>query len=187
MAIGQERRNCRCEFHHLSMEMIAEGIRFIEKPERGIYDLPVTIPVPPREEIKYRSESGEALIIYTVGNAEIKPALGDNRAELDKIRRSLENVKTLQGVKINSMTISSYASPEGGWRYNFDLSERRAASLLGWLRRNHDLPGMALSARGFGEDWTGFEALLREDTGMADAEKESIFRMMEETDDPDQA
>jgi hypothetical protein len=185
VAIGQERRNCRCEFHHLSMEMIAEGIRFIEKPERGIYDLPVTIPVPPREEIKYRSESGEALIIYTVGNAEIKPALGDNRAELDKIRRSLENVKTLQGVKINSMTISSYASPEGGWRYNFDLSERRAASLLGWLRRNHDLPGMALSARGFGEDWTGFEALLREDTGMADAEKESIFRMMEETDDPD--
>lgn len=185
VAIGQERRNCRCEFHHLSMEMIAEGIRFIEKPVRGIYDLPVTIPVPPREEIKYRSESGEAQIIYTVGSAEIKPALANNQAELDKIRRSLEDVRTLQGVKINSMTISSYASPEGGWKYNFDLSERRAASLLGWLRRNHEFPGMLLSARGFGEDWTGFEALVEGDTGMTTTEKESILRIIEDTGDLD--
>ena len=79
VAIAQERRNCRGEFHHLSMEVIAEGIRFVEKPVRVAYDLPVKIPVPPREEIKYRTESGEAQIIYTVGNAEIKPALSNNQ------------------------------------------------------------------------------------------------------------
>ena len=83
------------------------------------------------------------------------------------------------------MTISSYASPEGGWKYNFDLSERRAASLLGWLRRNHEFPGMLLSARGFGEDWTGFEALVEEDTGMTATEKESILRIIEDTGDLD--
>ena len=115
VAMAQERRNCRGEFHHLSMEVIADRIRFAEKPTRVIYELPVELPVPPREEIKIRTESGEAQIIYTVGNAEIKPMLANNQNELDKIRQSIEKVRKVQGVKINSITISSYASPEGTW------------------------------------------------------------------------
>ena len=178
VAIAQERRNCRGEFHHLSMEVIAEGIRFVEKPVRVAYDLPVKIPVPPREEIKYRTESGEAQIIYTVGNAEIKPALSNNQVELDKIRRSLEEVRGVQGVKINSIAISSYASPEGSWNYNLDLSERRAASLSGWIRRNYDIAGIKLSSRGNGEDWEGLERLVRADLKMTEMERERVLQII---------
>ena len=181
VAMAQERRNCRGEFHHLSMEVIADRIRFAEKPTRVIYELPVELPVPPREEIKIRTESGEAQIIYTVGNAEIKPMLANNRNELDKIRQSIEKVRKVQGVKINSITISSYASPEGTSGYNLKLSERRAASLTGWLRRNYDLVGIALSSRGYGEDWEGLEKLVGKDPAMAEGEKGRVLEIIENT------
>lgn len=182
VAMAQERRNCRGEFHHLSMEVIADRIRFAEKPTRVIYELPVELPVPPREEIKIRTESGEAQIIYTVGNAEIKPMLANNRNELDKIRQSIEKVRKVQGVKINSITISSYASPEGTWEYNLKLSERRAASLTRWLRGNYDLAGIALSSRGYGEDWEGLEKLVREDPVMPEGEKGRVLEIIGNTD-----
>lgn len=173
VAMVQERRNCRGEYHRISTEIIADSIRFMEKPERSlVYVLPVRIPVPPREEIKTRTETGEALIIYRVGNAEIDPGMGNNRNELDKIRRSLEDIKNVQGVDINTIKISAYASPEGTWQNNLRLSERRAASLTGWLRRNYDLEGITLSSQGYGEDWKGLGKLVEEDLVMTTTEKE---------------
>lgn len=180
IAMVQERRNCRCESHHASVEIIASSIRFMEKPERTIaYLLPVRFMTPPREEIKRRTESGEAQIIYTVGNAEIKPALGNNSGELDKIRRSIENIRGVEGVKINSIAISSYASPEGTWQSNLSLSERRAASLTTWIRRNYDLAGITLSSHGYGEDWDRLAELVENDAVMTSSEKEDILRIIE--------
>ena len=173
VAMVQERENCQCDFNRLSMEIIADSIRFIKKPERiVIYELPVKTPVPPREEIKNRAETGEAMIIYRVGNADINPALANNQEELNKIRRSIEDISKAPGVKINSVSISSYASPEGNWQSNLNLSERRAASLTGWLRRNYDMAGIALSSRGYGEDWEGLEKLVKKDPVMSESEKE---------------
>ena len=172
----QEYRNCRGEFHRVSVEIIADSIRFMEKPERTMpYILPVKIPVPPREQIKNRTETGEAQIVYRVGNAEINPALGNNQYELDKIRSNIEDINNGQGVRINTITISAYASPEGTWQSNLSLSERRAASLTGWLRRNYDLAGITLSSRGYGEDWEGLAKFVKEDPVMLATEKENIL------------
>lgn len=180
VAMVQELGNCRGEFHRLSVEIIADGIRLLEKPERvTVYELPVKLPVPPREEIKNRSESGEAQIIYRVGNAEINPALGNNQSELDKIRRSIEDIRRLEGVKINTIDISSYASPEGTWESNLSLSERRAASLTSWIRRNYDLSGIVLSSRGYGEDWDRLAKLVGEDLIMSETEKREALRIIE--------
>lgn len=181
VVIAEERRNCRGEFHHLSMEVIADGIRFVKKPIRAVYDIPVELPVPPREEIKLRTESGEAQIIYTVGNAEIKPALGNNQSELDKISNSIEKVRKVKGVKINSITISSYASPEGTWQFNLSLSDRRAASLTGWMRGNYDLGRMSLSSRGYGEDWEGLGKLIENDPIITETEKKAVLEIIENT------
>ena len=176
VAMVQERGNCRGNLHRLSMEVIADGIRFMDKPVRpAAYDIPVAIPVPPREEIKMRTESGEAQIIYTVGNAEIKPSLGNNWNELDKIRRSIEDVRSVQGVKINSIIISSYASPEGTWQSNLTLSERRAASLTAWIRMNYDLRGISLTSRGYGEDWERLGELVAKDYVMSEYEKSAAL------------
>lgn len=183
VGIAEERRNCRCEFHRVSMEIIANGIRSMEKPQRGeTYLLPVKIPQPPREEIKRRSETGEAQIIYTVNNAEIKPALGNNQMELDKIRGTIENIRSAQGVKINSIEISSYASPEGGWQNNQSLSERRAASLTAWIRRYYNLGSVELTSRGYGEDWLRLVEYIKEDPVMSSFDKEDVIRLIQSMD-----
>lgn len=180
VVLQREQKNCRGEFRILSTETIADGIRFMEKPERSTaYILPVKIPVPPREEIKNRAETGEAQIIYRVGNAEINPELGNNQNELDKIGRSIRTVQEAQGVRINAITVSAYASPEGTWQSNLHLSERRAASLTGWLRRNYDLSGITLSSQGYGEDWKSLEKLLQEDPVMLATEKEYVLQVLD--------
>ena len=176
VAIVQERYSCKGEFHRLSVEVIADRIRLLQRPERPVkYDLPVKIPVPPREVIKNRSASGEAQIIYTVGNADIRPLLGNNQSELDKVRRSIEDIKGIGGAKINSVSVTSYASPEGNWQSNQNLSERRAASLTGWIKRNYDVAGITFNSRGNGEDWEGLAELVKKDPVMAAAEKEYVL------------
>lgn len=176
VAMVQERVNCRREVHRLSIEVIADKIQFMEMPERTThYDLALTIPTPPREEIKIRKKSGEAQIIYKVGNSDINPALGNNMNELNKIRHSIEEVRRVQGVKINSISIASYASPEGTWQSNLSLSGRRAASLTGWVRRNYDVAGITLNARGNGEDWEGLKAAVAKDPFLTTTEQNYIL------------
>lgn len=176
VAMVQDLADCRGDFRHLSLEILTDHIALIGKPQRPVlYDLPIEIPVPAREQIKNRSVSGEAYIIYAVGNAEIKPALANNQNELDKIRHSIEDIRKLEGVTINSIAITSYASPEGTWQSNQSLSERRAASLTGWLQRNYDLHGITLTSRGMGEDWDGLTELVRIDAGMTTAEREYVL------------
>lgn len=180
VAMVRESRNCRGKFQRVSMERIADSIRFMEKPKRAtVYILPVKIPVPPREEIKIRTETGEAQIVYSVGNAGINTGLGNNQYELDKIRSSIEDISNVQGVKINTITISAYASPEGTWQNNLNLSERRAESLTGWLRKSYDLAGITLLSHGYGEDWDGLERLLEVDPVMPAIEKENVIEVIE--------
>lgn len=187
VAMVQERVNCRGEVHRLSVEIIADKIQFMEMPERTTqYNLALEIPTPPREEIKIRKESGEAQIIYKVGNADINPALGNNMNELNKIRQSIENVRKVQGVKINSISITSYASPEGRWQSNLSLSERRAASLTGWIRRNYDVAGITLNAQGNGEDWEGLKAAVKRDPFLTATEQTYILGIIEDTTDSDE-
>lgn len=176
VAMVGELRDCRGEFHRVSMEVIASNIEFAKRPVRDFgFNPPVKFVVPPREEIKRRAESGEARIIYTVGNSEIKPDIGNNRGELQKISNSLEKIKYVPGAKVDAITISSYASPEGTWQSNLTLSERRAASLVLWIRLNHDMSGILLSSHGYGEDWDGLAELVGNDPAMSTEDKEYVL------------
>ena len=182
VVMEQQRRDCRGAFHRFSVEVIAEGIRLIEKPARADYLLPIKMPVPPREQIKTRSAYGEAQIIYRVGNADINPDMGNNGAELGKIRRSIEEIRGVEGVTIDTVSIASYASPEGTWQSNLALSQRRAASLVGWIRRNYDLHGVTLASNGLGEDWNGLAELVKDDLTMTMSEKQYVLQTISDTD-----
>lgn len=178
----QDLVNCRGNLRRLSLEALTDHIALIEKPERAsAYNLPIEIPVPAYEKIKNRSVADKAYIIYTVGNAEIKPSLAGNQSELDRIRHSIENIRKFEGVKINMISIKSYASPEGTWQSNQNLSERRAAAITGWLSRNYDLHGIELNSRGMGEDWDGLSELIRVDAGMSTFEKEYVLDIIKTT------
>lgn len=182
----QEVSNCRGDYRRTALEVIAPRIRNMEKPVLdAVYSPHVPFIQPPHEAVKSRAASGEANIVYTSGNAEIKPSLGDNYAELSKIQRSIDEVRNLPGAQIKAVSISSYASPEGGWESNQRLSERRAASLTEWVRLNTSLHGTDLSARGYGEDWMRFGEMMEKDRGLGYADREYVLSVMNSYESPD--
>lgn len=182
----QEISDCRGGFHRLSMEVLVPAIRRMEKPVFDLaYSPDIPFMVPPREEVKSRAASGEAMVVYTVGNAEIKPALGNNYAELAKIQRSIDEVRQLPGARISGVTIASYASPEGGSTSNQQLSERRAASLVNWVGRTGNLYGINLTARGYGEDWKRFAEMVEKDLVLTYPEQQEVLSIINSWESPD--
>lgn len=179
VGLVHEKSNCRGEYDRVYFEVIAPNICRPQKPTlEAVYSPVIPFIKPPREEIKSRAAAGEANIVYTVGNAEIKPALGDNYNELTKIQHSIDKVKTLPGAQIKVISISSYASPEGKWESNRQLSERRAASLTEWVRRNNNIYGIDFSARGYGEDWERLGEMVEKDAYLTRTDKEYVMALV---------
>ena len=93
------------------------------------------------EQVKRREIANESFLDFAVGKTDIRPEFGNNPAELAKVRRMIEQVRSEQGVTITGIDITGYASPEGSLASNQRLSEGRALSLLNYLRNRYsELP-----------------------------------------------
>lgn len=81
-------------------------------------------------------------IYYDIGKATLRP----------RSRRELDNVITmLQDNPGLAIEIGSHTDSRGKTDYNQELSERRAQSVVRYLRTNGDIPEHQLIARGYGE------------------------------------
>jgi hypothetical protein len=118
---------------------------------------------PPREDPKKRDERGEAYLIFKTGKWDILPELFDNRKELRKIEQSLHFVNEEPTAVITSVSIKAYASPEGAFDMNYNLSVKRAGALRAYVQTIHKIPSGILSSDGFGEDWDGLVKLIEDD------------------------
>ena len=143
----------------------------------------VTFYEPAREFVKRRSEEGSAYITYLPGSSEIRPTLAENHEELEKIARSLHLAgRDSQGdLAITGIAITSYSSPEGPWKTNLELSEKRALALKNYILERFSLPeGCRVTAHGKGEDWEKLLRLVQDDPHV-EARTEAV-RIMRETD-----
>lgn len=155
---------CAGEKQELSEWQVAERIKIPEKPVFSFtYTPKVAFIQPPKEEIKKREEAGSAYVVFRSGQAVIQPALFDNRAELEKIESSLNYVKSEPTAQITAITIQAYASPEGTYQGNLNLSQKRAGALKSYVGRNYGIATHLIRAEGMGENWTGLEKLVQED------------------------
>ena len=96
-----------------------------------------------------------------------------NQSNIRTTEKSDDDIKRLEefaslGNKTHSIEVKSYASPEGSVNLNDDVSDKRAASTLKYLKRmlkkakldgvdNEDL----YTELSEGEDWEGFNKLMR--------------------------
>ncbi|MDR0506427.1 MAG: DUF3868 domain-containing protein [Dysgonamonadaceae bacterium] len=119
---------------------------------------------PPRESPKKRHENGQAFLIYNVGKWDIMPELYENSKELKKIENSWNFVSEEPTAVITAITIKSYASPEGPYENNLELSKKRAESLRTYLQTFYKITPHLLSSNGFGEDWETLYKLVEKDT-----------------------
>lgn len=143
----------------------------------------VTFFEPVREIVKRRSEQGSAYITYLPGSAEIRPTLAENYEELEKIAKSLHLAgRDAHGdLAITGIAVTSYSSPEGTWKSNLALSQKRADALRDYIVGHFNLPeDCKVTAEGKGEDWDGLLKLVQDDPHV-EAKTEAV-RIIRETD-----
>lgn len=178
---------CPGEYILVSEDILLNGIQMAKRPEMATEFNPhIHFIVPEREAIKLRSESGSANIVYKAGRSDINMSLGNNILELEKVRKSIEYVRSESTVTISSLEVNSYASPEGKWQSNQRLSEARAASLSVWISRNANLQGgINIQSRGMGEDWTSLEEYIKNDPTINPSDAANVIALIGSVSNPD--
>ncbi|WP_373704877.1 hypothetical protein [Porphyromonas loveana] len=123
---------------------------------------------PRREEVKMRSERLTVRIDYPVNQYQVLAGFAGNAGELERIHKALRPLLTQPDTyQIGSAVIRGYASPEGTFDGNMQLSQRRAEEFRNYLTAlyphmyRHSFP-----ATGMGEDWDGLRHLIEEDGDM---------------------
>jgi len=75
------------------------------------------------------SANTECHIDFEVGKADIKPELGNNMAEINRIMKTLEALATDEVFDLDSIVISATASPEGSFAANKALAQKRSKAV----------------------------------------------------------
>ena len=71
----------------------------------------------------------EARLLFQVGDDCVQEDLGDNRREIGRIRVTLASLLENEEYDLDSIVVTANASPEGSWRSNGELSQRRSRSV----------------------------------------------------------
>lgn len=112
---------------------------------------------PDVEEVKQREISGEAYLDFIVNQIQIRPDYMNNPRELRKITTLIDEVKSDPNIKVKSISVIGYASPEGSFSNNQRLSEGRANALVNYLLSRFNYPRNLYNIVFGGENWDGLK------------------------------
>lgn len=110
---------------------------------------------PNAEPIKNRQEKGTAQLNFNINKAIINTKLGNNQAELDKMRKTIDLVKNDADVHITSITLHGYASPDGSYANNEKLAKNRTKAVYDYLRNLYPVEKELFKFSSTAEDWQG--------------------------------
>ena len=133
------------------------------------------------------NDNVRAFIDFKVGSAEVDTALGNNATELSRIRRSIENAIERTDYVLDSLLIVASCSPEGSWKYNKILSEKRSAAVLNRIRNS--VPEefkQLLKASCIPEDWEMLRMMVVNDTVLAYHERNQLLKVIGDMAEPDE-
>ncbi|MBD8347897.1 DUF3868 domain-containing protein [Dysgonomonas sp. HGC4] len=117
---------------------------------------------PPTDSLKMGNKEDNAYLKFQVGKSAIDPSLADNTVELDRIHNHLNQLLNDKKVTIKKISITGYASIEGTYAFNKNLSEQRAKSLTNYLKKRYDFPTGTFQVDWVGEDWDGLIKLIQD-------------------------
>ena len=142
-------------------------------------------------------------IEFLSGSAVIDEGIGRNAGELHRIRKYLFDILSDGVFDLDSVVVTSYASPEGRKDYNESLSRKRAASLRdvleSWMEARRDSlrkavgfavdeygqvvsenvhDAVRLISRTHGEDWDTLDEMIKADTVLKASDKAYYFSFM---------
>ena len=188
----------------------------IYEEDRKIYDIPKSDPltfyisslsafVDNREKyltkvIERRVEENTACYIeFASGSFEVDETMGNNPSEIARIKDNLRTLMGSDAFVIDSIIVTSSASPEGTISFNDRLSRRRSEGISGyfsaWMNHHQDSlereRGFSVDEQGnvivekrreipmlgrsSGENWRMLDRLVEKDTLMTEDEKKSYI------------
>lgn len=120
--------------------------------------LPLKLPEP--EPTKKRQIAGRAFLDFPVNETTIYPAYRRNPDELGKIRASVDSARFDPTIRIVSVSLHGYASPESPYANNTRLAKGRTAALVDYLKRQYALPDSVFHTASTPEDWDNLRAFV---------------------------
>jgi len=143
---------------------------------------PDYISVKPAAQVKTRSLSGDASIVFASGKTSINSKLKDNAAELDKIRASVDAVRSDPDVTIRSIWLQGSASPEGKYASNEKLARARTDAIRDYVSGRLDLPAGVYQTDFIAENWEGLRAFV---AASDFSDKDAILAIIDDDQTPD--
>lgn len=148
-------------------------------PELFIPTYELEYVTPEAEEIKARSESYTANLNYKVADDQLIRDYKNNSVALSKVDNIVREIRTDGNLTIQCFHIVGYASPEGNYNSNMELSKKRACSFVDYLVKSHGLDRSLMKTDWKGEDWEG---LRKQVEASALTERDEIIAVLEEQD-----
>ena len=134
-------------------------------------------------EVKERSISGEAYVVFKAGRSEVETGYQNNEAELAKIRATIDSVRVDEDIVITMIALCGYSSPDGKYAKNDELSRKRTESIRGYVSGLYDLPGDIYRTESVAENWEGLRAAVEASDQLKN--KEKILEIIDSDIDPD--
>lgn len=122
--------------------------------------MPALVYVRPVAEVKDRSISGFAFVDFPVNKTDIRPDYRGNTAELNKIIATIDSVKNDADMRITTVSIKGYASPEGSYANNERLARGRTEALKQYVRNLYHFSDDFIHTAYEPEDWDGLRAYV---------------------------
>lgn len=123
--------------------------------------MPLAAYVQPQvEPVKMRALSGTAYIDFPVNRTDIRPDYRNNRSELDKILATIDSVRTDADIRITSLSIKGYASPEGSYALNTRLAAGRTEALKQYVSQLYKFDDDFIRTESEPEDWDGLRRFV---------------------------
>ena len=131
------------------------------------------------------SQKQEANIQFLVNQANLRSSELKNNSVQEFLRLLTDIAQNQEGLRLDGVEISAYASPEGSYKFNEQLAGRRQDAAAGYVQQQMkktkvDAP---LDTKYTAEDWEGFQQLV----GASNIQdKDVILRVLSMYQDPEE-
>ena len=134
-------------------------------------------------EVKERSISGEAYVVFKAGKSEVETGYQDNEAELAKIRATIDSVRVDEDIIITMIALRGYSSPDGKYAKNDELARKRTESIRDYVSGLYTLPEDIYRTEFVAENWDGLRAAVEASDKLKNRDK--ILEIIDSDLDPD--
>lgn len=127
---------------------------------RDVSALAMPYVMPQEESTKTRTISGRAFLDFPVNETTIYPQYRRNPQELQRISTTIDNALFDKSMRVTSISLHGYASPESPLSNNTRLAKGRTASLMQLLCKRYKVPASLFHNASTPEDWHNLRGFI---------------------------